>query len=153
MLTWLNDHTSDVFVIGTCNDISKLPAPFSRAERFDAVFFVDLPDSTQQAQIWDIYLERFGLDKTQKKPDHAHWTGAEIRACCRLAALLDVPLIEAAKNIVPVSASSTDEIKNLRTWANGRCVDANKMGIYSTRAKSETAAPRGRRVSREPSEN
>lgn len=153
MLTWLNDHTSDVFVIGTCNDISKLPAPFSRAERFDAVFFVDLPDNTQQAQIWDIYLERFGLDKNQKKPEHSQWTGAEIRACCRLAALLDVPLVEAAKNIVPVSASSTDEIANLREWANGRCVDANKMGIYNKRGKSETAAPRGRRVSREPSEN
>jgi SpoVK/Ycf46/Vps4 family AAA+-type ATPase len=153
MLTWLNDHISDVFVVGTCNDISKLPAPFSRAERFDAVFFVDLPDNVQQAQIWDIYLERFNLDKGQKKPEHSQWTGAEIRACCRLAALLDMPLVEAAKNIVPVSVSSSDEISNLREWANGRCVDANKMGIYSKRGKSETSASRGRRVSREPSEN
>jgi hypothetical protein len=30
-------------VIATCNDISKLPPEFSRAERFDGVFFVDLP--------------------------------------------------------------------------------------------------------------
>ena len=29
-LTWLNDHESDVFVVATCNDISKLPPEFSR---------------------------------------------------------------------------------------------------------------------------
>jgi len=39
----------------------------------------------------------FELDPQQPKPVDASWTGAEIRACCRLAALLDVPLIEAAK--------------------------------------------------------
>ena len=34
-LTWLSDHESDVFVIATCNDISKLPPEFTRAERWD----------------------------------------------------------------------------------------------------------------------
>ena len=29
-LTWLNDHVSDVFVIATCNDITKLPPEFAR---------------------------------------------------------------------------------------------------------------------------
>lgn len=43
LLTWLNDHASDVFFVGTCNDISKLPPEFSRAERFDGIFFIDLP--------------------------------------------------------------------------------------------------------------
>ena len=42
-LTWLSDHESDVFVVATANDISRLPPEFSRAERFDATFFVDLP--------------------------------------------------------------------------------------------------------------
>ncbi len=42
-LTWLSDHESDVYVVASCNDISKLPPEFSRAERWDAVFFVDLP--------------------------------------------------------------------------------------------------------------
>jgi hypothetical protein len=31
LLTWLNDHTSDVFVVCTANDVSKLPPEFSRA--------------------------------------------------------------------------------------------------------------------------
>lgn len=33
LLTWMNDHTSDVFLVATCNDISKLPPEFVRAER------------------------------------------------------------------------------------------------------------------------
>ena len=37
------------------------------------------------------------LDPQQPKPVDARWTGAEVRACCRLAALLDVPLVEAAQ--------------------------------------------------------
>ena len=44
-LTWLNDHESDVFVVCTANDVQKLPTDFSRAERFDGVFFIDLPEA------------------------------------------------------------------------------------------------------------
>lgn len=32
-LSWLSDHESDVFVVATANDVSKLPPEFSRAER------------------------------------------------------------------------------------------------------------------------
>ena len=39
----------------------------------------------------------------QRLPDDESWTGAEVRACCRLAALLDLPLIQAAQNVVPVA--------------------------------------------------
>ena len=35
--------SSDAFVVCTANDVSKLPPEFSRAERFDAMFFLDLP--------------------------------------------------------------------------------------------------------------
>jgi ATPase family associated with various cellular activities (AAA) len=43
LLTWLNDHTTDVYVVVTCNNIQQLPPEFSRAERFDAILFLDLP--------------------------------------------------------------------------------------------------------------
>ena len=54
LLTWLNDHESDVFFICTSNDISKLPPEFSRAERFDGIFFIDLPTraKTNASAIW-----------------------------------------------------------------------------------------------------
>jgi len=139
LLTWLNDHTSDVFFIGTCNDASQLPAPFARAERFDGIFFVDLPSDEQRATIWDIYLSQFDIDKSQAKPDDSNWTGAEIKSCCRLAALLEVTLLEAAQNVVPVSVTSAEQIENLRSWATGRCLSADTAGLYSRVGKARTA--------------
>lgn len=151
LLGWLNDHESDVFVVCTCNDISRLPPEFSRAERFDGVFFVDLPDVPQRRAIWTIWLERFGLDATQPRPVDADWTGAEVRACCRLAALLDCTLVEAAQYVVPVARTAAESVEQLRTWADGRCLSADRGGIY--RRHGEGPAKPGRRVSRDPSSN
>jgi hypothetical protein len=152
-LTWLNDHESDVFTICTCNDISKLPPEFSRAERFDGVFFLDLPSVNQKRAIWKIYLETFGLDPQQAKPVDADWTGAEIRSCCRLSALLDVPLIEAAKNVVPVARTAAESVERLRAWASGRCLNADApSGIYQRNGAVEPVKP-GRKVRRDPSNN
>ena len=148
-LSWLNDHTSDVFVICTCNDISKLPPEFARAERFDGIFFVDLPTAEQRAAIWDIYLSLFELDPEQERPADNNWTGAEIRSCCRLAALLDVPLKAAAQNVVPVAVTAAESVERLRTWASGRCLSADQAGIYAHRAGGK----RRRKVSGNPSLN
>ena len=131
LLTWLNDHESDVFFVGTCNDASKLPPEFARAERFDGVFFVDLPGRDQKDGIWSIYARHYGLDAKQARPDDTNWTGAEIKSCCRLASLLDVPLVQAAQNVVPVAVTAGDKIEGLRQWASGRCLSADRAGVYS----------------------
>jgi hypothetical protein len=151
LLTWLNDHESDVFFIATCNDASKLPPEFARAERFDGVFFVDLPGRDQKDAIWGIYTQYYGLDAKQARPDDTNWTGAEIKSCCRLASLLDVPLVQAAQNVVPVAVTAGDKIENLRQWASGRCLSADRAGVYS---RSEAGiGGRVRRVVREPGVN
>jgi SpoVK/Ycf46/Vps4 family AAA+-type ATPase len=129
LLTWLNDHESDVFFIGICNDISKLPAEFSRAERFDGIFFFDLPSSAEKQVIWRMYERKFELPD-QRRPSDRHWTGAEIRACCRLAKLLDVPLLEAAGHVVPVAVTAAESVQKLRDWADGRCLSASQPGLY-----------------------
>ena len=135
-----------MFFIGTCNDASQLPAPFARAERFDGIFFVDLPGAEQRAAIWDIYLKHFGVDAAQDKPDDTNWTGAEIKSCCRLAALLDIPLVEAAQNVVPISVTSAEQIERLRNWAEGRCLSADNRGIYTRVGKPAVTSSRPRRV-------
>jgi len=150
LLTWLNDHESDVFFVGTCNDASKLPPEFARAERFDGVFFVDLPGREQKDGIWGIYQQHYGLDAKQARPDDTNWTGAEIKSCCRLAALLDVPLVQSAQNVVPVAVTAGDKIESLRQWASGRCLSADRAGVYS---RVEVGGGRGRRVVREPGVN
>jgi hypothetical protein len=152
LLGWLNDHTSDVFVVCTANDITRLPPEFVRAERFDAVYFLDLPERAQKDAIWALYQAHFGLDPAQRKPGDRDWTAAEIRACCRLAALLDVLLVEAAGSIVPVAATAAEAIERLRQWASGRCLDADRPGLYTRGAAPPSGRP-GRNVARDPSAN
>jgi hypothetical protein len=151
LLTWLNDHESDVFFVGTCNDISRLPPEFARAERFDGLFMIDLPGPKEKQAIWRMYLDKYGLDAQQTKPAHDLWTGAEIKSCCRLAALLEVSLVEAATNVVPVAKTASEAVDKLRAWASGRCLSADRPGIYTSPSQS-TIKP-GRKISRDPSNN
>ena len=75
----------------TMPSITTLRGTFSRAERWDGIYFIDLPGQREKDAIWRMYLEKFGLATSQPRPNDRDWTGAEIRSCCRLAALLDVP--------------------------------------------------------------
>ncbi len=150
LLTWMSDHESDVFVVTTSNNIAALPPEFSRAERFDAVYFLDLPTEAERQAIWKIYLSKFAIAK-QSLPEDNNWTGAEIRSCCRLASLLGVPLADAARNVVPVAATAAETIERLRTWACGRCLSANMQGLYN-RSHPAAATPVKRRVAR-PTDN
>jgi hypothetical protein len=153
-LSWLNDHESDVFVVCTANDVSRLPPEFGRSERFDGIFFLDLPGRSEKDAIWKIYREQFEIGTDQRQPDDNQWTGAEIRACCRLAALLDVPLTAAAQNVVPVAVTSAESVERLRTWASGRCLNADQPGIYQLGGTGATSASGSRRqLSRDSSRN
>jgi hypothetical protein len=151
LLTYLSDHDSDVFFVATSNDVSRLPPELSRAERFDGLFFLDLPAATEKDQIWGIWRRQYGIPDSQARPDDTSWTGAEIKSCCRLAALLDVPLTQAARNVVPVAVTAAEQIEKLRTWASGRCLAASSPGIYAR--NGEQPVRPGRRVNRGPANN
>jgi len=101
--------------------------------------------------IWKIYLDLFELDSQQSLPNDDGWAGAEIRACCRLAALLDVPLTQAAQNVVPVARTASESVERLRTWATGRCLDADRGGMVRPAGNKSTGRRRVRRS--EPSNN
>lgn len=146
LLTWLAEHESDVFFIGTANSISMLPPEFTRAERLDAVFFLDTPNVAERDQIWTMYRREFDIPANQSRPDDTQWTGAEIRSCCRLATLLDISLHQAAQHVVPVAATAAEAMDKLKTWASGRCLDAANPGIYSREGPQANKA--GRRIHR-----
>jgi SpoVK/Ycf46/Vps4 family AAA+-type ATPase len=151
LLTWLSDHATDVFFVGTSNDISKLPPEFARAERFDSVFFLDLPTAQERDLIWAMYRKQYGIPEGQSRPDDTSWTGAEVKSCCRLAALLDVPLTQAALSVVPVAVTAAEQVERLRAWASGRCLSASAPGVY--RRDGAPAHLTGRRVQRDPGNN
>lgn len=151
LLTYLSDHDTDVFFVATSNDISRLPPEFARAERFDGVFFLDLPTGKDKDAIWTLYRREFGIPASQNRPDDSDWTGAEIKSCCRLAALLDVPLTQASHHVVPVAVTAAEQVERLPTWASGRCLSAAAPGIY--RRGGEQPVRPGRRIHQGPSDN
>jgi hypothetical protein len=99
--------------------------------------------------IWEMYSRKFGLGHDQNRPDDRDWTGAEIRSACRLSALLDVPLVEAAMNVVPVAVTAGESVEKLRNWASGRCLSADRPGLYT---RGSAGSP-GRPINRDPSLN
>ncbi len=153
LLTWLNDHESDVYVVVTCNNIEQLPPEFSRAERFDAILFLDLPDRDEKDAIWELYTTHYELEVSQSRPSDESWSGAEIKACCRLACLLNTSLQEAASYIVPIGKTAEENVQRLRSWASGRCLSASHPGIYKGSQEPAAQTRRRRGVSVRPSVN
>ena len=115
------------------------------------VYFLDLPNAGEKDLIWAMYRKHFSIAEEQVRPDDTSWTGAEIRSCCRLAALLDVTLSQAAQHVVPVAVTAAESVERLRTWASGRCLSAAAPGVY--RRDGEPALRPGRRVQRGGSDN
>lgn len=135
-------------VIATCNGIANLPPELRR--RFNlGTFFVDLPDATERAGIWGLYVEKYfpeevaeRLAEVERLNDEG-WTGAEIRQCVDLAWRLDTSLIHAATYVVPVAVAARDQIEKLRTEAHGRYLSASNPGLYD---KPSPLAPGQRRL-------
>jgi hypothetical protein len=59
--------------------------------------------------------------------------------------------MQAAQNIVPISATAGESVQKLRDWASGRCLSADVPGIFTrpgTRGKKTR-----RSIPRDPSQN
>lgn len=124
LLTWLENHSSLVYFVGSCNDSRTLPPALKRAGRMDVQFFFDYPTPEVREEIWKMFIGGLGLDPHQERPADDMWAGAEIRSCCTTAHLTGWPLVKAAKIVVPTMSSCKEEMNELRRWAEGRCIDA-----------------------------
>ena len=52
-----------------------------------------------------------------------------------------MPLVAAAQNAVPVAVTAGEAVERLRSWADGRCLAADRPGIYR-RSTSSGDKPR-----------
>lgn len=139
LLTWLQEHTSRVYVVATCNDYHKLPPELTRAGRFDERFFVDLPVTVEErTEIAMVHLKRFSKNADKKLAGVVAdvsdgWTGAEIEQCVKSAArrtkmtVTAASLEDAAKEIRPISKVRGKEIDELRVWAQAAFRKANSV--------------------------
>jgi hypothetical protein len=139
-LTWLQDHESEVFVVATCNDIKALSGAsdgaFTRAGRWDAIFFIDNPEPAQAAGILNLYLEEFTgkplAEYPGPGPELRDYSGAEIRQIAVETAYNGGDLNAAAQFVIPQSKSNKAALDALTAWAAGRTIPAHLTGAPAT---------------------
>jgi len=139
LLTWLQERDAPVFVVATANDIEALPPELLRKGRFDEIFFVDLPSKDTRKEIFAIHLrnckrnpDKFDLNALVEASEG--YSGSEIEQGIHSAlhqafsqkTELDTNLIiTALKNSPPLSVTMCEKVRQLRIWAEGRCVPAD----------------------------
>jgi len=139
LITWLQEKTAPVFVVAPANDISELPPALLRKGRFDDIFFVDLPNDGERREIAEIHLTRRGRDPNSYDlaaiADACEgFSGAEIEqavvagmyeAFDRGDSLKTDDILHAIRTSVPLSATMSHVIHELRTWARLRARPAS----------------------------
>lgn len=134
LLTWLQEKKEEVFVVGSANDLSKIPPEMLRKGRFDEIFFVDLPVEDERKTIFSIHLKLRKQDPAQFDLDRlaaatSGFSGAEIeqavisalyRSLHARTLLTTEALIEAAQSTVPLSVTRSEDIGRIRAMAEGR---------------------------------
>jgi len=133
-LTWLSEKQAPVFVVATANDISLLPPELLRKGRFDEIFFIDLPTFIERKEIFRVHLSKrkmnpdeFDLDELAQVSNG--YSGAEIEEAI-ISAMFDSfyekeklntkRLIESIRQTIPLSKTMSEDIDELRKWANDR---------------------------------
>ena len=139
LLTWMNDHTSAVFLVATANNIDALPPELLRKGRFDEIFFVDLPGPEARRKILEVHLRRRRRDPASFDLDalvaaSQGYSGAEIEqaivsalhaAFAAKAQVCTADIERSLRESPPLSVTRREQIAALRAWAKGRCVPAD----------------------------
>ena len=145
-LTGMQDKTKAVFVVATANNISNLPSEMLRKGRFDEIFFVDLPTEKERKDIFQLHLKKRLTNSeisgnvdindgllTELSGRTEGFAGAEIEQIV-VAALFEAfsedraleikDLFKVISNMVPLSVTQSEQIMQIRNWANVRAVAA-----------------------------
>lgn len=130
ILTWMEETKAPVFIVATANDIDSLRPELIR--RFSEVFFVDLPNSDERAEILAIHLnkrkrnpENFDLGRVVKATQT--FTGSELEKIVQGALrrafangkqeITDDDLVTVAEAMVPLATTMSAGIAQMREWA------------------------------------
>lgn len=144
-LYWLQEARSRVFVVATANDVSKLPPELLRRGRFDELFFVDLPTTSERKEIIDIYVQR-GLKRSISEglmndlvEMSDGFAGSDLESAVREVVkeaylhgddrVSDELFHRSFQNVVPLSKTSPEQIDGIRAWGRERAVPASGQPI------------------------
>jgi SpoVK/Ycf46/Vps4 family AAA+-type ATPase len=151
ILTWMQEKTAPCFVVGTANNVESMPAEWLRRGRFDEVFFLDLPNQQERAEILAVHLRRRhrraeDFDVARLAQECRGLVGAEIEQAVIDAMytgftagreFTSADVLASLHAQVPLSISAREQIESQRRWLDeGRAVSASlrEGGIMSARA-------------------
>ena len=140
LLTWMQERKFPVFMFCTANDHSQIPPEFMR--RFDEVFFVDLPNSFERIQIYEVLLKKYNRDPVKYKLDlmaiankSDGYSGSEIEKSineaihiCFNDGMRDITtsdIISSLESFKPLCKMKETEFSDMREWAEATCKFAN----------------------------
>lgn len=137
MGTWLKfmqNRPSGIYVYATINNIIGFDPEYLRSERWDCVFYVPMPDEKQLIAMMTYYKGKFGV--SGPNPDMSGWTGADVKTCCRMAAMLKCKVADAVQFVTPTSKIKGTEIKALEEHAKGKYIWADNRVIPNVLEKA-----------------
>jgi SpoVK/Ycf46/Vps4 family AAA+-type ATPase len=150
LLTYMQEHRTPVLIIATANDPLNIPPEMMR--RFDVVFFVDLPQTPERADILAIHIKKVKRDPKKYDimgiaDDTKGFSGSEIEQGVNEALfkafeegteLKNSHLRAAFKTAIPLAKSRSDEIEAMQRWSRSNAVPASSIFAEGTkRAKME----------------
>lgn len=145
LLTWLQSHDSETFVVLTMNDPTVVPPEFLRAGRFDKIFYSDLPRDADRKYIIQMQFAKRGIEDFDLTKDQWHWvleatyefTGAELEEVVKESQRLAFQtrqdnrptfqeLYEKAQAVIPMARFDKERIEAIRTWCKDRATPVFK---------------------------
>lgn len=147
LLTWMSEPRKGVvFLVATANNIAGLPPELLRKGRFDEIFYVDLPDAAERAEILAASLRglpvprdpgKYDLETLARRPELEQFSGAELAAAIeaglysafdRGEELTEADILAAAKATNPLAKTRSEALAELRGWAEKRARPAALRG-------------------------
>lgn len=136
LLTWMAENEHPVFIVATANQIDALPPELIRKGRLDEIFFVDLPKEPVRKQIFQIHFEKREVPTDQLDMDKLAlaaegFSGSEIEqvvVSVMYSSHASKEPIDTEKALFeiqqtrPLSVVMSEQITQLRYWANQRTV-------------------------------
>ena len=135
-LSWMQEHKTGTFLVGTSNNIKQLPPELLRKGRFNEIFFVSCPTENERKEIFKIHIakrgrkpENFDLDKLARNSENL--VGSEIEDSIisgMYGAFINREgdkkprevgtddILKAVKETIPIAKLMEKELEDLYNW-------------------------------------
>lgn len=128
-LTWMQEKNGLAFVVATANKIQGLPPELLRKGRFDEIFYVGLPNSSEREKILQIHIGKrrkadlVNVDLTSIVEMTDGYSGADIEGVIKEAVerafVHDMPnltkdiILQTIKDTVPITVIMKEQIEEM----------------------------------------